>query len=134
MLSLSEGQVLLDIINHHGLEQVIHFPTREENTLDLVITTLSGHFQDIHSPDEFTDYDITACTLKTFIPPKKKARRYVYLYQKWCLQLRKDALNLITFFIQEAADKHISLNTSRSVSWVSWIPPGLWERGEGGGG
>ena len=67
--------------------------------------------------------------LKTFIPPKKKPRRKVYLYQKGDYNsMRKDALNfanekyfnghssscsvqenfdLITSFIQEAADKHI---------------------------
>ena len=33
MLSQSDGQVLIDIMNDHGLEQLIHFPTREENTL-----------------------------------------------------------------------------------------------------
>ena len=72
MLSQSEGQVLIDIMNDHGLEQLIHFPTREENTLDLIITSLPGQFQDIHSPDKLSDHDIVAGTLKTFIPPKKK--------------------------------------------------------------
>ena len=38
MLSQSEGQVLVDIMNDHGLEQLVDFPTREENTLDLILT------------------------------------------------------------------------------------------------
>ena len=29
-LSLSEGQMLIDIMNDHGLEQLVHFPTREK--------------------------------------------------------------------------------------------------------
>ena len=33
-LSQSEGQILIDIMNDHGLEQMVHFPTREKNTLD----------------------------------------------------------------------------------------------------
>ena len=45
-LSQSEGQILIDIINDHGLEQMVHFPTREKNTLDLIFTTLPGEFQD----------------------------------------------------------------------------------------
>ena len=40
MLSQSDGRVLIDIMNDHGLEQLIHFPTREENTLDLIITSI----------------------------------------------------------------------------------------------
>ena len=39
MLSQSEGQMLIDIMNDHGLEQLVHFPTREENTLDLILTS-----------------------------------------------------------------------------------------------
>ena len=62
MLSQSEGQVLIDIMNDHGLEQLIHFPTREENTLDLIITSLPGQFQDTHSPDKLSDHDIVAGT------------------------------------------------------------------------
>ena len=81
-LSQSEGQVLIDIMNDHGLEQLIHFPTWEENTLDLIITSIPGQFQDIHSPDKLSDHDIVAGTLKTFIPPKKKPGQKVYLYQK----------------------------------------------------
>ena len=48
-LSQSEGQILIDIMNDHGLEQMVHFPTREKNTLDLILTTLPGQFQDVHS-------------------------------------------------------------------------------------
>ena len=81
---------------NHGLEQLIHFPTREENTLDLIITSIPGQFQDIdsphklsvhdidirniHSPDKLSDHDIVAGTLKTFIPPKKKlGGRFTYI-------------------------------------------------------
>ena len=38
MLSQSEGQILIDIMNDYGLEQLVHFPTREKNTLDLILT------------------------------------------------------------------------------------------------
>ena len=70
--SQSEGQILIDIMNDHGLEQMVHFPTREKNTLDLILTTLPGQFQDVHSPDKFSDHDIVSGTLKIFIPPNKE--------------------------------------------------------------
>ena len=40
--------MLIDIMNDHGLEQLIHFPIREKNTLDLLLTSLPGQFLDIH--------------------------------------------------------------------------------------
>ena len=39
-LNQSEGQILIDIMNDHDLGQMVHFPTREKNTLDLILTTL----------------------------------------------------------------------------------------------
>ena len=71
-LSRSEGQILIDIMNDHGLEQMVHFPTREKNILDLILTTLPGQFQDVHSPDKLSDHDIVSGTLKIFIPPNKE--------------------------------------------------------------
>ena len=74
--------MLIDIMNDHGLEQLAHFPTREKNTLDLILTSLPGQFQEIHSPDKLSDHGVVSGTLKVYIPPKKKPRRNVYLYDK----------------------------------------------------
>ena len=108
-------------MNDHGLEQLIHFPTREENTLDLIITSIPGLFQDIHSPDKLSDHDIVAGSLKSFIPPKKKPRQKVYLYQKADYNsMRKDALN---FANEKYFNGHYnSPPTSRGVK----IPPGIF--------
>ena len=144
-LSQSEGQILIDIMNDQGLEQMVHFPTREKNTLDLILTTLPGQFQDVHSPDKLSDHDIVSGILKIFIPPIKKPRGKVYLYQKDDYKsMRKDTLefakekyfnghsdtrsvqenfDLLTSFIQDSADKHIPSKTSRSVSSIPWITP-----------
>ena len=128
-------------MNDLGLEQMVHFPTLEKNTLDLILTTLPGQFQDVHSPDKLSDHDIVSGTLKIFIPPIKK----VYLYQKGGYEsMRKDTLefaketyfnghsdtssvqknfDLLTSFIQDSANKHIPSKTSRSVSSIPWIIP-----------
>ena len=71
-LSPSEGQILIDIMNDHGLEQMVHFPTREKNTMDLILITLPGQFQDVHSPDKLSDHDIVSGTLKIPPPPNKE--------------------------------------------------------------
>ena len=89
-LSQSEGQILIDIMNDHGLEQMVHSPTREKNILDLILTTLPGQFQDVHSPDKLIDHDIISGTLKIFIPPNKEtsekgvsiSERWLWIYEK----------------------------------------------------
>ena len=47
---------------------MVYFPTREQYTLDLLLTSLPGQFQDICSPDKRSDHDIVAGTLKVVIP------------------------------------------------------------------
>ena len=69
-LNQSEGQILIDIMNDHGFEQMVHFPTQEKNILDLILTTLPGQFQDVHSTDKLSDHDIVSGTLKIPAPPK----------------------------------------------------------------
>ena len=60
--------------------------------MDLILTSLPGQFQDIHSPDKLSDHDIVSGTLKVIIPPIKKPRRKVYLYQQGDFEsMRKDA-------------------------------------------
>ena len=59
-------------MNDHGFEQLVHFPTRERNTLDLIITSLPNQFVDIHSPDCPSDHDIVSGKLKIVIPPHYK--------------------------------------------------------------
>ena len=74
MLNQSEGHV--DIMNNNGLEQLVNFPTREENTLGLILTSLPGQFQEVHSPDKLNDHDIVAGPLKVFIPPFLQGRNH----------------------------------------------------------
>ena len=135
------------MLNDHHLEQLVHFPTRKRNTLDLIITSLPSQFFVIQSPDRLSDHDIVSGTLKIVIPPIKKPRRKVYRYQKGDYEsMRSDALrfakeryfngysdshsvqenfNLITSFIPDSTDKHIQSKTSRSVSSVPWITPAI---------
>ena len=52
----------------------------EKNALDLLLTSLPGQFQDIHSPDKLNDHDVVAGTLKVVIPPiRKPQERYIYI-------------------------------------------------------
>ena len=41
--------MLINVMNDHALEQLEQSPTREQNIFDLILTSLSGQFQEIHS-------------------------------------------------------------------------------------
>ena len=88
-MSLSEGEKLIEILNDQHLEQLVHFPTREKNILDLIITSLPSQFLDIQSPDRLSDHAIVSGTLKIVIPPITKPRRKVYRYQKGDYESRR---------------------------------------------
>ena len=45
LLSQSEGQMLIDIMNDHNLEQLVYFSTREKNTLDLIVLLFPVSFR-----------------------------------------------------------------------------------------
>ena len=79
------------------MEQLVLFPTREKNTLDLLLTSLPDQFQDINSPGKLSDHDIVAAcwNFESCHSPITKPRRKVYLYQKGDYEsMRKDAMNL----------------------------------------
>ena len=103
-LSQSEGQILIGIMNDHGSEQMVHFPTREKNTLDLILTTLPGQFQNVHSSDKLSDHDIVSGTLKIFIPQYRNlGEKYIYikkvimnLWEKTHLSLQRKNNSLVT--------------------------------------
>lgn len=69
-------------MNDASAEQLVLFPTRERNTLDLLITTLPEQFTDIKSPDSLSDHDIAIGTLKCKAPRKTSPERAYYQYSK----------------------------------------------------
>ena len=112
---------MVDIINDHGFDQLVHFPTRERNTLDLIITSLPNQFVDIHSPDCLSDHDIVSGTLKIVIPPTKKPRRKVYRYQKGDYEsMRADTLKFAkeTYFIGYSDTRSVQENFSLITSFI----------------
>ncbi|CAC5379979.1 unnamed protein product [Mytilus coruscus] len=91
-LNGSDDQALIDILNEASAEQLVLFPTRESNTLDLLITTLPGQFTDIHSPDRFSNHDIVMGTLRCTIPRKIRPGRTFFQYLKGNYnQMREDS-------------------------------------------
>ena len=75
------------------LKELFYNLIRYNHRCCTVYCSKPGQFQDVHSPDKLSDHDIVSGTLKIFIPPIKKPRRKVYLYQKGDYEsMRKDTL------------------------------------------
>ena len=91
--------MLIDIMNDHGLEQLVHFPTREKNTLDLILTSLPGQFQEIYSPDKLSDHDVVSGTLKVYVPPPKRnlGGRCIYITKEILSKVAKMPANMHIF-------------------------------------
>ena len=118
--------LLIDVMNDHSLEQLVHFPTRKKNTLDLILTSLPDQFEEIHSPGKLSDHDVISGALKIHILPKKKPRRKVFLYQNGNFEsMRKDASDF-------AKDKYFSGHSdNRSVKEnFDWITSFIQESAE----
>lgn len=69
-------------MHDHYMEQLIQFPTRGDNTLDLILSNRPGLISDCSSPSKLSDHDVIACTLSCAPPIKRKAKRKIYLYGK----------------------------------------------------
>ena len=78
-LSPSEGEEFIENLNDHHLEQLFHFPTREKNTLDLIITSLPSQFLDFQSPDRLSDHDIVIETLRREIKADTRKQHDLYV-------------------------------------------------------
>ena len=81
-MSPSEGEILIEIMNDYGLEQLVPFPTRERNTLDLIITSLRVNLLAFTPPTGSVIIKIVSGTLKVVIPPLKNLRGR-------CIDIRK---------------------------------------------
>ncbi|CAC5400927.1 unnamed protein product [Mytilus coruscus] len=140
----SDGQALIDILNEARAEQLILFPTRESNTLDLLITTLPGQFTDIQSPDWFSDNDIVVGTLRcTCTIPRKIRPERTFQYSKGNYnQMREDSRdftrdryfnghhnnrnveenwNMIKEFILGTTKINVPTKTSAGKQSIPWI-------------
>ena len=62
-LNDTDGNMFVDMSNKFGLEQLVNFPTRNLNTLDLILSSTPNNYLDIFSLDKFSDHDVIAAAL-----------------------------------------------------------------------
>ena len=68
-------------MNDFSLNQLVNFPTRNTNILDLIITSTPGLYSNIFSLDKFSDHDVIAGVLD-FKLKIKGTKRKIFLYHR----------------------------------------------------
>ena len=79
---LSTQQLLLDIIQDHGLSQMVLEPTRSDNTLDLFFTSVPTLIEKIQIIPGLSDHDVVVVQTKMRISATKQTNRRIPLYNK----------------------------------------------------
>ena len=107
------NQTFLNIVADNSLEQLVDFPTRKQNTLDIILTTHPSFKQRCKPMPSIgnSDHDIVLFDTTLSARRPKPIRRKLYLWKKADVDgIRKDLTNL-TDQIQE--------NDSTDDSWMT---------------
>merc|ERR1711911_162159 len=78
----SEGKALLNMMDDHSLNQIVHMPTRDTNTLDLIITSTPDEFYNVYSPYKFSDHSAIQCTMKAKVSQAKGSKINIKKYNQ----------------------------------------------------
>ena len=94
----TNGHPFIEVLNDHFVTQVNNFPTRGDNILDLLITSVPEHvtITQIETPENaavFTDHSVVFYELNAFVTIQAKTRRYVYDYGKGDFEGLRSALS-----------------------------------------
>ena len=85
----------LEILQDHGLQQLVTFPTRKSNTLDLVSTNRPSFVLNIHSSAGLSDHDIICFEISAKVELTKQIPRSIYMYNKANWNALKEELTIL---------------------------------------
>jgi hypothetical protein len=94
----TNGRPFIEVLNDHFVTQVNNFPTRADNILDLLITSVPEHvtITQIETPENaavFTDHYVVFYKLNASVTIPAKTHRYVYDYGKGVFEGLRSALS-----------------------------------------
>ena len=136
---------LIGTLDDCGLQQMVEFPTRGKNTLDLICTNAPGKIGNIDSLPGISDHNIVSCTMSIMPQRRVQKPRWIRKYGKadWTKlaseigniknQITIDAEEksteqLWTSFKEELVkqmDKHIPKKMSKNRRKIPYITPDI---------
>ena len=103
---------MLDIADDYNLTQMVHEPTRLENTLDLVFTTHPDLIKNTYVVPGMSDHSAVICDINFKLAPPKKTLRTVFVYKKADMESLKQDLehSFNTLLASDPATKTVEEN------------------------
>ena len=106
------NQTLLDTANDNMLSQLQHTPTRGDNVLDIVFTTIPDQITNIDTVPGISDHDAVTVQLDTTVKYARKKPRTVYLYRKGNMEGLKEDMEIFkdSFLQSNPLDRDVETN------------------------
>lgn len=103
------NQAFLDIIADNGLEQIVDFPTRKDNTLDLMLTSHPAFKQRCKPLPSIgnSDHDIVLLDIACKPIKPKPVRRKIYIWKKADIPKIKEDITTFEHTFKETAYENI---------------------------
>ena len=108
-----QASLLLGTLEELHLHQMVHFPTRKTNTLDLLLTDAPNQVNRVHKAPGLSDHDTVIIEHQLKATVNKKEPRSVPLYHKanW-EDIKKRTKELSTYYFTANATSRRSLNAN----------------------
>ena len=113
-ISVSLRESLIELANDYHLQQIINFPTRKNNLLDLCFTSHINLVQSCQPYPGLSDHEVVLIKFQSQIPISKQCPRKIYLYQKANWTTIREKLILIS---DEYFLRNQSSNRSVEDNW-----------------
>ncbi|KAI8494635.1 hypothetical protein Bbelb_278610 [Branchiostoma belcheri] len=108
-------QDFLDILQDNGLEQLVKEPTREDNTLDLLVTNNPNLVPRVEIVPGLSDHNIPYCEINTSNRRKKQTQRTIPLFAKADWDSLRSEATKISIEVQDNCD-----NMSTEELWTTF--------------
>jgi len=100
----------LDVLLYHSLSQIVTFPTRQQNALDIFITNRPTLVKSCTSIPGISDHEAVCIDYEIFARIQKSVPRKVYLWKKANFNLIEDLIFDFNEQLQSSYDSSLLVN------------------------
>ena len=84
---------MLDLINQHSFTQFTDKPTRGNNILELILSTIPDSVSKTQVVESISDHSVVITDLILKVKPTRKVKRKIYIYKKADRELLKNEIS-----------------------------------------